>query len=240
MLTVIREMAEAAESPEARELDRLELLTLIVARGEESLARTPELLAVLEGGRGRRRRRRRAARDHPRRAGRGRRGARARGARRHGDALARGDAPGALGVPLLHRVRDRGRSGSTPTGSSASSSGSATRSSSSATRRALKVHVHTDDPGAALSLGTASGTIDGVEIADMHRQTLEREERLDGRIAGGPPDARDGDRGRRARRGEPPPLREPAGDARDRRRADDEPVHRGDRGRGRRDARRPR
>ena len=45
---------------------------------------------------------------------------------------------------------------------------------------ALKVHVHTDDPGAALSLGTASGTIDGVEIADMHRQTLEREERLAG------------------------------------------------------------
>ena len=43
---------------------------------------------------------------------------------------------------------------------------------------ALKVHVHTDDPGAALSLGTASGTIDGIEIADMHRQTLEREERL--------------------------------------------------------------
>ena len=43
---------------------------------------------------------------------------------------------------------------------------------------ALKVHVHTDDPGAALSLGTANGTIDGVEIADMHRQTLEREERL--------------------------------------------------------------
>jgi dihydroxyacetone kinase-like predicted kinase len=43
---------------------------------------------------------------------------------------------------------------------------------------ALKVHVHTDDPGAALSLGTAGGTIDGIEIADMHRQTLEREERL--------------------------------------------------------------
>ena len=40
------------------------------------------------------------------------------------------------------------------------------------------MHVHTDDPGAALSLGTASGTIDGIEIADMHRQTLEREERL--------------------------------------------------------------
>ena len=47
-MTVIREMAEAAESPDARGLDRVELLSLIVARGEESLARTPELLAVLK------------------------------------------------------------------------------------------------------------------------------------------------------------------------------------------------
>jgi dihydroxyacetone kinase-like predicted kinase len=45
-------------------------------------------------------------------------------------------------------------------------------------RSALKVHVHTDDPGAALSLGTSAGTIEGVEIADMRRQTEEREERL--------------------------------------------------------------
>ncbi|MDX6565813.1 MAG: fatty acid kinase, partial [Gaiellales bacterium] len=43
---------------------------------------------------------------------------------------------------------------------------------------ALKVHVHTDDPGRALSLGVARGTIAGVEIANMHEQTLEREERL--------------------------------------------------------------
>jgi CheY-like chemotaxis protein len=44
---------------------------------------------------------------------------------------------------------------------------------------ALKVHVHTDDPGAALSLGTrAGGTLEGIEIANMHRQTTEREERL--------------------------------------------------------------
>ncbi|HEX7626272.1 MAG TPA: DAK2 domain-containing protein [Gaiellaceae bacterium] len=43
---------------------------------------------------------------------------------------------------------------------------------------ALKVHVHTDDPGLALSLGIARGTIGGVEIANMHEQTLEREERL--------------------------------------------------------------
>jgi DAK2 domain fusion protein YloV len=43
---------------------------------------------------------------------------------------------------------------------------------------ALKVHVHTDDPGAALSLGVAQGTISGVEIANMHAQTVRREERL--------------------------------------------------------------
>ena len=45
-------------------------------------------------------------------------------------------------------------------------------------RNALKVHVHTDDPGAALSLGGRQGVIEGVEIANMHRQTEQREERL--------------------------------------------------------------
>ena len=43
---------------------------------------------------------------------------------------------------------------------------------------ALKVHVHTDDPGRALSLGTARGVVGGVEIANMHAQTQEREDRL--------------------------------------------------------------
>jgi uncharacterized protein len=43
---------------------------------------------------------------------------------------------------------------------------------------ALKVHVHTDDPGKALSLGVARGTVEGVEIANMHVQTQQREERL--------------------------------------------------------------
>jgi hypothetical protein len=43
---------------------------------------------------------------------------------------------------------------------------------------ALKVHVHTDDPGRALSLGVARGSIGAVEIANMHLQTLEREQRL--------------------------------------------------------------
>jgi dihydroxyacetone kinase-like predicted kinase len=43
---------------------------------------------------------------------------------------------------------------------------------------ALKIHLHTDDPGAALSLGTRAGTVGGVEIANMHAQTEAREERL--------------------------------------------------------------
>jgi DAK2 domain fusion protein YloV len=43
---------------------------------------------------------------------------------------------------------------------------------------ALKVHVHTDDPGRALSLGVARGVVGGVEVANMHAQTLEREGRL--------------------------------------------------------------
>jgi hypothetical protein len=43
---------------------------------------------------------------------------------------------------------------------------------------ALKVHVHTDDPGHALNLGTAVGVVEGIEIANMHHQTAQREERL--------------------------------------------------------------
>ena len=43
---------------------------------------------------------------------------------------------------------------------------------------ALKVHVHTDDPGRALSLGVARGYLEGIEIANMHLQTQAREERL--------------------------------------------------------------
>ncbi len=42
----------------------------------------------------------------------------------------------------------------------------------------FKVHVHTDDPGAALTLGVAMGTIDRVEIANMHDQTEQRTLRL--------------------------------------------------------------
>jgi uncharacterized protein len=53
---------------------------------------------------------------------------------------------------------------------------------------ALKVHVHTDDPGVALSLGVARGTVAGVEIANMQTQTQEREQRLLRAVPAGPVD----------------------------------------------------
>ena len=186
MLTVIREMAEAAESAEAEGLDRLALLTLIVARGEDALARTPDLLPVLEeagvvdaGGAGlleiirgvRAAVAGEAVPDLP-----------VEGVTLSFEAMhielseyryctvfvVEGDGLDADG---LERELER-------LGDSLLVVGDAT---------ALKVHLHTDDPGAALSLGTAGGRIDGVEIADMHRQTLAREERLaDGSLEGLP------------------------------------------------------
>jgi uncharacterized protein len=55
-------------------------------------------------------------------------------------------------------------------------------------RSALKVHVHTDDPGRALSLGVARGAISGVEIANMHAQAQERADRLLHAVPDGVPD----------------------------------------------------
>jgi hypothetical protein len=52
---------------------------------------------------------------------------------------------------------------------------------------ALKVHVHTDEPGRALAVGTRAGVIEGVEIANMHEQTLQREQRLLEAVPDAPP-----------------------------------------------------
>ena len=56
---------------------------------------------------------------------------------------------------------------------------------------ALKVHVHTDDPGAAIALATAVGVLESVEIANMHKQTVEREERLLEAVPDAEPNASD-------------------------------------------------
>ena len=176
MLTVIREVAEEAERVARADLAVDELLAALVRRGEEALARTPELLDVL----------------------------REAGVVDAGGAglveLLRGLAYGVSGEPLpepqeqpelgleaVHRELSRYRYCTVfvvegegldpgelerrldPLGDSLLVVGDGS---------AVKVHVHTDDPGAALSLGAAVGSLDGIEIANMHLQTAAREERL--------------------------------------------------------------
>ncbi len=47
------------------------------------------------------------------------------------------------------------------------------------TSGAVKVHVHTDDPGAALTVATAVGTVEEIDIKNMHVQTADRTRRLE-------------------------------------------------------------
>lgn len=177
MLTVIREMAEEAELSETRALPKQELLARVVARGEDALAHTPELLPVLRqagvvdaGGAGLLEIVRGLAAGV---AGKG--------------APAEPVSSDVLGADAIHQELSRFtyctgflvegdeldadalRAALEPLGDSLLVVGSP---------QLLKVHVHTDDPGAALSVGIRHGTIDAVEVADMHRQTREREERL--------------------------------------------------------------
>jgi uncharacterized protein len=176
MLTVIRELAEAAEA--APGLPPAELLALLVERGEEAVARTPEQLDVL----------------------------REAGVVDAGGAglveLVRGLAAAAAGEPLaeptserygsvdqdaVHQELSRFRYCTTFVVEGAELDTEALEAELErlgdsllvvGDPTALKIHVHTDDPGAALSLGTRAGVIEGIEIADMHRQTEQREERL--------------------------------------------------------------
>jgi uncharacterized protein len=176
MLTVIRELAEAAESEVGR--PPAELLALLVERGNESVARTTEQLDVL----------------------------REAGVVDAGGAglveLVRGLAAAAAGEPVaeaaaeryapldqdaVHQELSRYRYCTTFVVEGTELDADALETELErlgdsllvvGDPTALKIHVHTDDPGAALTLGTGAGAIDGVEIADMHRQTEQREERL--------------------------------------------------------------
>jgi hypothetical protein len=174
MLTVIRELAEAAEAAPPLELG--ELLEHLVERGEESVERTPEQLDVLReagvvdaGGAGLVELVRGLA------------------AVAAGHEIAAPAAAPEVTVDAVHQELSRYRYCTTfvVEGDDLDASVLETeleRLGDSllvvGDRNALKIHVHTDDPGAALSLGTRAGAIEGVEIADMHRQTEEREERL--------------------------------------------------------------
>jgi DAK2 domain fusion protein YloV len=176
MLSVIRELAEEAET-RAQEGPALgELLVALVRRGEVAVARTPEQLQVLReagvvdaGGAGLLELVRGVA------------------ATVTGETLPAPPAEERLGAEAVHREpsrytyctvflvegRDLDREGLEAQldelGDSLLVVGDAST---------LKIHVHTDDPGAVLSLGTGAGAIDGVEIANMREQTERREGRL--------------------------------------------------------------
>jgi DAK2 domain fusion protein YloV len=175
MLTVIREMAEEAAS--ARVTSVPDLLAQALARGEDALSRTPELLDVLrEAG----------VVD----AG----GAGLVEIVRGITATVRGEpVPEAvpntddLGIEAIHQELSRYRYCTVFLVEGENLDAGALESELEqigdsllvvGDRNALKIHVHTDDPGRALSLGVEQGAIDRVEIANMHRQTEQREERL--------------------------------------------------------------
>lgn len=179
MLSVIRELAEEAESQAAArpDLPVADLLRALVVRGEEALARTPEYLEIL---------RQAGVVD----AG----GAGLLELVRGLTSAVTGEALPALpadleavGLDAVHQELSEYRYCTVfvvegdaldldeleaqlePLGDSLMVVGDPS---------ALKVHVHTDDPGAALSLGAARGVLEGIEIANMHRQTKARETRV--------------------------------------------------------------
>ena len=176
MLTVIRELADEAE--QRRFATDAELLTAVVHRGEAAVERTQEQLAVL----------------------------REAGVVDAGGAglleLVRGlasavsgeplpevapELPEELGVEAIHQELSRYRYCTTFMIEGDELDADAIEDELEqlgdsllvvGDREALKVHVHTDEPGRALAIGTANGVIDRVEIANMHEQTVQREERL--------------------------------------------------------------
>jgi len=187
ILSVIREIAEEAEARTADDLDKAALLKELVHRGELAVERTPEQLEVL----------------------------REAGVVDAGGAglleIVRGLAATAAGEPLPEPVQreeltidaihqelspyryctafmiegdeldaDSIEAELEQLGDSLLVVGDP---------EALKVHVHTDEPGRALEVGTRVGVIDRVEIANMHEQTAQRTDRLLEAVPDAPPSA---------------------------------------------------
>ena len=176
ILTATRELADEAEARAADGLAPDALVRALFARGEDAVARTRETLDVLRA------------------AGVVDAGAaglvelvRGVAAELSGEPLAASEPAGELGLEAIHLAPSRFRYCTAfviegagldagvlerlldGLGDSVLVVGDDT---------ALKVHVHTDDPGAALTAGVRAGVVDRVEIANMHRQAAARAERL--------------------------------------------------------------
>ena len=178
MLTVIREMARGADA--ARDGGAERALEAALAEGERALARTPELLPRLReagvvdaGGRRARGAPPRAARRRPRRAG---AAAASRSELGHAVALdAMHAEPSAYRYCTSFLVEGEAVDRDELTAALAAFGDSVLVVGAPP---AFKAHVHTDDPGGALRVGTAAGVIGGVEVSDMYAQTAERLGRL--------------------------------------------------------------
>ena len=224
MLSVIRELAEEAEDPRNAALEPAALLKKLIERGEDALARTPDQLAVLReagvvdaGGAGLLEivRGVSAALSGEPIPGRARRGG-ARGGARRGP-------PGALRVPLLHRLRDRGR-GARRGGAR----GAARRARRLAARRRRLDRA--EDPRPHGRARPRARVRDGArddrgrrdrEHAQADRAALGADPRVGPRPGA---DARDRRRRGRPGRRQPPPVRELRRREGDRGRPDDEPL----------------
>ncbi|MFZ0343511.1 MAG: DAK2 domain-containing protein [Gaiellaceae bacterium] len=179
MLSVIRELAEEAERHSADSEPLGDLLVELVRHGEDAVARTPEQLDVL----------REAGVVDAGGAGlvellRGLAGA-VSGAVPPAAPAAVTEAPAGVDAIHLEPSRYRYCTVFVVEGDGLDRNGLEERLERLGDslvvvgdETALKVHVHTDDPGSALSLGTAAGTIEGIEIANMHEQQEQRERRL--------------------------------------------------------------
>jgi dihydroxyacetone kinase-like predicted kinase len=187
MLTVIREMAEEGENQAHQTLPPVDFLRVVLDRGEDALARTPELLDVLRdagvvdaGGAGLVEILRGVVLSAA------------------GEALPEAAvASERLGLEAIHLELSQYRyctvfvvegEGLDQAGLESTLERMGDSLLVVGDETALKVHVHTDDPGAALTVAVAMGVVEGIEIANMHQQTAAREERLLG--AGGVADGK--------------------------------------------------
>jgi uncharacterized protein len=186
MLSVIRELAEEGESQAQAGMDTNEFLAALVRRGEEAVARTPEQLEVLReagvvdaGGLGLLEIVRGLALTAS------------------GEALPEAPVEAEeLTVDAIHLELSRFRYCTTLVieGNDLDRDAIAEELEQLGDSllvvgdpEAMKVHVHTDNPGRVLDIGTRVGVIDRVEIANMHEQTLRREERLLEAVPDAPP-----------------------------------------------------
>jgi DAK2 domain fusion protein YloV len=177
ILTLARELAERAEELADSGVSLEEALRELVAHGEEALARTQEQLDVL------------------REAGVVDAGAAGlleivRGIAAHvtGEPLPEAVAEGPLPLEAVHQELSRFRYCTSfyvegeevdPQRLEAELGQLGDSLLVVGSKGAVKAHLHTDEPGRALSVATGLGVIEEVDIKNMHLQTRERQQRLE-------------------------------------------------------------